>query len=57
MQGLGVEKYETKTKGTREKPAARIAGEGGTFFNFYYLFCAASPQAASGPPVPVTLRW
>lgn len=28
MKGLGVEKYETKTRGTREKPAARIAGEG-----------------------------
>lgn len=28
MSGLGVERYETKTRGTREKPAARIAGEG-----------------------------
>lgn len=28
MAGLGVEKYETKTRGTREKPAARVAGEG-----------------------------
>lgn len=28
MQGLGVEKYETKTQGTREQPAARIVGEG-----------------------------
>ena len=28
MGGLGVQKYETKTRGTRTKPAARIAGEG-----------------------------
>jgi hypothetical protein len=28
MKGLGVERYETKTMGTREQPAARIAGEG-----------------------------
>jgi hypothetical protein len=28
MKGLGVERYETKTLGTREQPAARIAGEG-----------------------------
>jgi hypothetical protein len=28
MKGLGVEKYVTKTRGTREQPAARIAGEG-----------------------------
>ena len=29
MKGLGVERYETKTLGTREQPAARVAGEGG----------------------------